>query len=86
MMVPFIVTLFLDKIVFVILEKIYRRYAAKKSTGDELGIIVQHKINRVFKHSNNDNEVFRQLLLCVTHRGENTVLGGWQKRSSFNSV
>lgn len=29
-MVPFIVTLFLDKIVFVILGKIYRRYAAKK--------------------------------------------------------
>ena len=71
MMVPFIVTLFLDKIVFVILGKIYRRYAAKKSTGDELGIIVQHKIIRVFKHSNNDKEVFRQLVLYVTHRGEN---------------
>ena len=71
MMVPFIVTLFLDKIVFVILGKIYRRYAAKKSTGDELRIIVQQKIIRVFKHSNNDNEVFRQLVLYVTHRWEN---------------
>ena len=46
---------------------------AKRITGDELGFNVQHKINRVFEYSNNDDENFWQLSLYLTHHGENKV-------------
>ena len=34
-----------------------------RRTGDELGFIVQHKINQVFEYSNNNSENFKQLSL-----------------------
>ena len=43
-----------------------------RSTDDELGVIIQHKLNQVFEYSNNDGENFTQLSPYLVYRGWNT--------------
>ena len=40
-----------------------------RSTDDELGVIIQHKLNQVFEYSNNDGENFTQLSPYLVYRG-----------------
>ena len=73
--------------------KMHQRFAlcffvknqTKRSTDDELGLIVQHKLNQVFEYSNNHGENFKQL--CpASHIAEKTKLHPLQwvaKRFSF---
>ena len=40
-----------------------------RSADDELGVIIQHKLNQVFEYSNNDGENFTQLSPYLAYRG-----------------
>ena len=42
-------------------------------TDDELGFIVQQKINQVLEYSNKDGKKIKQLLSYLTYRWENNV-------------
>ena len=44
-----------------------------RRTGDELGFIVQHKINQVFEYSNNNSENFKQLSPYLACRGKKKI-------------
>ena len=41
-----------------------------RRTDDNLGFIVQHKLNQVFEYSNNDGDNFKQLSPCLAYPGE----------------
>ena len=41
-----------------------------RRTDDELGFIVQHKLNQVFEYSNNDGKNFKQLSSYLAYRWE----------------
>ena len=58
-----------NQLFFVLLSQL-----AKRSTGDEFGFFAQHKINRVFEHSNNEDQSFKQLSFYLTHCGEDKAL------------
>ena len=42
-------------------------------TDDELGFIVQQKLNQVLEYSNKDGKNFKRLLSYLTYRWENKV-------------
>ena len=44
-----------------------------RKTDDELGFIVQQKLNQVFEYSNNDSKNFKQFSSNLAYRLENKV-------------
>ena len=44
-----------------------------RRTDDELGFIVQHKLNQVFEYANNDGENLKQISPYLAYRWENKV-------------